>query len=151
MEKNSRINETNKQIILFGKSFKSVKASSVKSNDFLDAYHREFLDDLIYSKERYSKEEITRMPVMRQYRINVLAEKTDKILYNWKRQLINEMVDNLLLSMFHKSKIVKQLVDKCKENQVGMDVTKINIHTLVSEKDIVLHLQKKGIFPKVKV
>lgn len=144
MEKKSRITETNKKVILFGK-----RQDVVIKDDFLDPYHREFLDDLLYSKDRYSQEEIKKMSVMRQYRINVLAEKTEKILYNWKRELINKMVDNLLLSMFHKSKIVKQLVEKCKESQVGMDATRINIHTLVSEKEIVLHLQKKGIFPRV--
>ena len=137
-----------RQEVLFGKSLGNVKARDVK--DFLNPHQRQLLDDLLYSKGRYTEHEIKKLPLIRQYYITELAQKVDKVLYNWKRDLINRHVDDILLKLFPNSKLVRQLVEVCKEKQVGMDATRVDIRNLVSEKDIVTYLQTKGLFPPLK-
>lgn len=142
---NYKFDKSIREDILYGKSLGDVKASDVK--DFLNPHQRQLFNDLLYSKGRYTEQEIKKLPVIRQYYITELAEKVDKVLYNWKRDLINERVDSTLLKLFPNSKIVKQLIEICKENRVGMDATRVDIRNLVSEKEIVTYLQTKGLFP----
>lgn len=142
---NYKFDHPARQEVLFGKTLGDVKASEVK--DFLNPHQRQLLEDLLYSKGRYTEQEIKQLPLIRQYYITELAEKVEKVLYNWKRDLVNDHIDNMLLKMFPKSKLVKQLVEICKEKRVGMDATRVDIRNLVSEKDIVTYLQKKGLFP----
>lgn len=145
---NYKFDDSIRQDVLFGKSLGDVKARDVK--DFLNPSQRQLLDDLLYSKDRYTEQEIKELPLIRQYYITEVSKKVEKVLYNWKRDLINDHVDSTLLKLFPKSKLVKQLVEICKEKRVGMDATRVDIRNLVSEKDIVTYLQNKGLFPPLK-
>lgn len=138
--------QPNREIVLFGKTFKGKEAKTIK-DEFLNDKQRQILDDLLYSKDRYTTEEIKKMPLIRQYYLTEGARRAEQALYNWKREIINSQVDDILLKLFPQSKTVAKIVDMCKENQVGMDVTRIDIRNLVSEKSIVEYLQNKGIFP----
>lgn len=133
-----------KEVVLFGK-----KVDCDPKKDYLPEKYRVILDDILYSKGKYTEEELKHLPLMRQYYIQDVSRRVEKALFNWKREIVNSQVDNLLLKLFPHSQLVKEFVDACKENQVGMDVSHINIHNLVSERDIVKYLQQKGLFPKV--
>lgn len=137
-----------RDIVLYGKTLGHVKARDVK--DFLNPHQRRLLEDILYSKGKYTEQEIKHLPLIRRYYITEVAQKVEKVLYSWKRDLINKEVDDMLLALFPKSKIVRQLVDACKEKRVGMDATRVDIRNLVSEKDIVIYLQTKGLFPPLK-
>lgn len=139
--------QPNREIVLFGKTFKGKSAMSVKDDSTTDR-ERQILEDILYSKDKYSPEEIKQMPLIRQYYLTEVARRAEQALYNWKREIINSQVDDILLKLFPHSKMVAKIVDMCKENQVGMDVTKIDIRNLVSEKEIITYLQNKGVLPK---
>jgi hypothetical protein len=141
-------NQPTREIVLFGKTFKGQDASKIKE-DFLSEKERSVLNDILYSKDVYTPEEIKKLPMIRQYYLTEAARRAEQALYNWKREIVNSQVDAILLKMFPNSKTVKRVVEMCKDNQVGMDVTRVDIHNLASEKEIVTYLQNKGIFPKL--
>lgn len=136
-----------REIKLFGKNFRGVKAREVKE-DFLDKHHRRILNDILYSKGKYTEEQIKKMPLIRQYYILDMARRAERELYNLKREIVNKQLDETLFKLFPKSKIMKQLIEMCTDYKTGVDLDKINIRNLVSEKEIVEYLQSKGIFPK---
>lgn len=136
-----------RDITLFGKQLDGVMAQDAKK-DFLTKHQRQLLDDIVYSKGRYTEEQLKKLPVIRQYYLTEIARKAEQAIYKWKRQLINDRVDRLLLALFPQSKLIQHFVSICKENQVGMDARHIDIRTLVSEQELVEFLQLKGLFPK---
>lgn len=136
-----------KDVVLFGKVYKGKRALSSK-DDFLTPTHRRILNDILYSRHRYTEKQIKEMPLIRQYYILDVARKVEKVLYNWKKEIISARIDNLLLKLFPHSNIVKQFVDVCKENPIGSDISRTDIRTLVSEQEIVEYLRLKGLFPK---
>jgi len=140
--------QPNREIVLFGKTFKGKTAMSVKDDSITDK-ERQLLEDILYSSNRYTPEELKKMPIIRQYYLTEVARRAEQALYNWKREIINSQVDEILLKLFPHSNTVNRIVDICKENQVGMDVTHIDIRNLVNEKEIITYLQNKGIFPKI--
>lgn len=136
-----------KDITLFGKQLNGVMAQDAKK-DFLTPHQRILLNDIVYSKGRYTEQQIKKMPIIRRYYLTEIAKKAEQAIYKWKRQLINDRVDGLLLALFPQSKLIKHFVSICKENQVGMDARHVDIRTLVSEQELVEFLQLKGLFPK---
>ncbi len=136
-----------RDVVLFGKNLRGVKAIDAKK-DFLDKHHRRILNDILYSKGRYTEDQIKKMPLIRQWYILDVSRKAERVLYNWKKEIIAKQLDATLSKMFPKSKLIQQFISMSTEETPGIDVSKINIRNLVSEKDIVEYLQLKGIFPK---
>lgn len=136
-----------KDITLFGKKLNGVEAQDAKKG-YLSDRQRQLLDDIVFSKGRYTEQQLKKMPIIRRYYLTEVARKAEQAIYKWKRQLINDRVDSLLLALFPQSKLINHFVNICKENQVGMDARHIDIRTLVSEQELVEFLQLKGLFPK---
>lgn len=142
-------NDPNKEIKLFGKKFKGSEAPKGKK-DFLTPIQREMFDDLVYARHKMSKYEINTLPLMKKYRIKVLSIEVEKVLNQWKQEIIYSKIDNLLLKLFPKSPLVKQLVNTGYEDVKDLYPQNISIHDIVSEIDIAHHLVGKGLFPKFK-
>lgn len=136
-----------RDVVLFGKSLKGIKAQNVKQ-DFLDKHHRRILNDILYSKGKYTEDQIKKMPLVRQWYILDVSRKAERVLYNWKKEIVEKQLDDVLSKMFPKSKLIQQFIKMSTGESIGVDVSKINIRNLVSEKEIVEYLQLKGIFPK---
>ena len=133
-----------REITLFGKAFKG----QTVEKDFLNPKQRRILNDILYSKGRYTEDQLKKLPLMRQYYLTDIARKVESTLYNWKKQLLSEQIDNTLLKLFPKSRIIRQFIDSSKEKSVHLDVSRVDIRTLVSEQEIVEFLRLKGLFPK---
>ncbi len=137
----------NREIIVFGKSFKGVKASEVKTRS-LNYRSREVLHDVLYGRLRYTPEQIAEMPLIRQYYILDIARRAERALYSWKRDLVTNTVDSWLTVLFPKSKLVQHMVDVSEDKRTGMDVTRIDIRSLVSDAEIIRFLQERHILPQ---
>lgn len=135
-----------KDVTLFGKVYKGHKAQDAK--DYLNPRQRRILNDILYSKGRYTEEQLKKMPLMRQYYILDVARKVEAALYKWKWEMVNGRVDDILTALFPHSKTIKKFINICQEKHLGADVSRIDIRTLVSEQEIVEYLQLKGLFPK---
>lgn len=136
-----------REVVLFGKNLRGVKAQDAKT-DFLDKHHRRILNDILYSKYKYTEDQIKKMPLIRQWYILDVSRKAERVLYNWKKEIIAKQLDTTLSKLFPKSRLVRQFIEMSTEKVPGIDVSKINIRNLVTEKEIVEYLQLKGIFPK---
>ena len=141
--------DPNRDIKLFGKTFKGVKATDIKK-DFLSPQHREIFNDLVYARHRMSKSEIETLPLMKKYRIKVLSREVEKTLNKWKAEVVSKSVDNLLLKLFPKSPIVKQFVNVQMDEKDNIYSDSINTHSIFSELEIAEYLCSKGLFPKFK-
>jgi hypothetical protein len=136
-----------RDIKLFGKSFKRQKASEIRK-DFLTPQQRELFDDLLYSRKRMTQQEIDLLPVNRKYRILVIAKEVERILTEWKKEIIFTKVDSLLLKLFPNSTMVKQMVEVGTDYEDSDYLNNISIHSLVSEQQIAEYLLQKGLFKK---
>lgn len=136
-----------RDIVLFGKNLRGVKAQDAKE-DFLDKHHRRLLNDILYSKGKYTEDQIKKMPLIRQWYILDVSRKAERVIHAWKKEIISKQLDGTLSKLFPKSKLVKQFISMSTGETLGVDVTKINIRNLVTEKEIVEYLQLKGVFPK---
>ena len=141
--------DPNRDIKLFGKEFKGIKASEVKK-DFLTPDLREIFNDLIYAKHKMSKSEIEALPLMKKYRIKVLSQEVEKVLNKWKTEVVNESIDKLLLKLFPHSTMVKKMVEVKPDERDMIHHEGINTHKMFSEKEIAEYLSSKGLFPKFK-
>lgn len=141
--------EHTRDLRLFGKTFKDVKAEDAKK-DFLSSHHREIFDDLLYAKHRMSKAEIDDLPIVKKYRIKVLSKEVEKVLTQWKAEIVTKKVDSLLMKLFPNSPIVKHIVAVQSEEKDEVYSSNINIHSLFSEMEIADYLSSKGLFPKYK-
>lgn len=140
--------DPNRDIKLFGKQFKGVKAADIKK-DFFNKEQREIFDDLLYAKHRMSKSEIEALPLMKQYRVKVLSREVEKTLTKWKAEVVSASVDALLLKLFPKSPIVKQFVEVQPDEKDTFYPDSFNIHSMFSELEIAEYLASKGLFPKL--
>lgn len=137
-----------RDISLFGKTFKGTKASEIKK-DFLTPQQRELFDDLVYAKNHMTKSEINNLPLIKKYRVKVLSKEVEKVLTAWKNEIVYSKIDSLLLKLFPKSPVVKQLVDIGYEDVEDLYKNNISIHSLVTETQIAQYLSDKGLFPKL--
>lgn len=142
-------NDPNRDIKLFGKQFKGVKASDIKK-DFLTLEQRELFDDLVYARKRMTKFEINKLPLSKKYRVKVLSKIVDRELNKWKNEIVSKKVDSLLLKLFPHSPLVKQIVNMGYEDVEEMNSTPISIHSIATEIQIADYLVGKGLFPKFK-
>jgi len=139
--------DPNRDIKLFGKEFKGVKSSEIKT-DFLTPELREIFDDLVYARKRMTKTEIEKLPKEKKYRVTVLSKKVEQVLFDWRNQIVSKKVDSLLLSLFPNSPIVKQMVAVEYDGKENVYNNSINIHNIATEKQIAEYLAEKGLFPK---
>lgn len=137
----------NREIIVFGKSFKGVTAAEVKSRG-LSAQSRAVLHDVLYGRDRYTPAEIAQLPLIRQYYILDIARRAERALYSWKRDLVTDTVDSWLSKLFPNSKLVRHMVQVSDDKRTGMDVTRIDIRSLVSEAEIIRFLKERHILPQ---
>lgn len=137
-----------RNISLFGKTFKETKASEIKK-DFLTPQQRELFDDLVYAKNRMTKSEINNLPLIKKYRVKVLSKEVEKVLTRWKNEIVYSKIDSLLLKLFPKSPVIKQLVNIGYEDVEDLYKNNISIHSLVTETQIAQYLSDKGLFPKI--
>lgn len=140
--------DPNREIKLFGKTLHGVKALQAKE-DYLPSAYRQMLDDVLYARQHMTKEEINELPIMRQYNIRVLGSKIERVLHNWKREIVNTKVDSLLLKLFPRSPFVRQLIEVGEGQKPEMDVNEINIFDLVNERQILSYLQERHLFPTI--
>ncbi len=139
--------DTTKDIRLFGKKFKGVKATEVKK-DFLSVEHRELFDDLLYARHKMSQKEIDSLPIVKKYRIKVLSKEVERVLTQWKAEIVSRKVDSLLLKLFPNSPVVKEFINVQCEDKDNVYYNSINIHSMFSEMEIAEYLSSKGLFPK---
>ena len=70
--------------------------------------------EAIHGLKLYSGDTISQMNFKRKLAIDSTHRRAVRVLNHWKQNLISDEVDNVLLSLFPKSKLVNQLIEKTK-------------------------------------
>lgn len=140
--------DPNRDIKLFGKTFKGVSAQSVKQ-DYLPIAYRQMLDDILYARQHMTSEEINELPLMRQYNVRVLGARVERCLNHWKKEIVSQKVDGFLLKLFPHSGFVKRFIEISSGEKPEMDVNRIDLFDLVSERQVVTYLQERNLFPNI--
>ncbi|MFO0453024.1 MAG: hypothetical protein ACK52I_30925 [Pseudomonadota bacterium] len=97
----------------------------------------------------YSKEELTQMSENKKQLIAIQYTKTKRILNKWKQEILFKGLDDLLLFLFPKSPIIKDMVNTTgylKEYDKADNITFEEIG--ISKNQIVSKLMSYGILPK---
>lgn len=134
-------NSPTRDVVLFGK-----KLNVDTKKDFLTPKERSILEDILYSKHKYSQEEIKSLPLIRQYYITDVARKAEFVLEKWRRELAEKRFNGFLNKVFFNSKLVKQITETDSECNLFPDV---KLRDLTSEQEIVKFLKIKGLFPNL--
>lgn len=138
-----------REITLFGKKLNDIKATDVKE-DFLKPAQRQYLNDLLYARQKLSKEEIAKLPLSRQYYVRVVSKNVERALHKWKCEIVNNKIDSLLLKLFPKSNTVKAFVELSSGEKPEVNPANLTIFDLVTEREIVGYLQANNLFPQFK-
>lgn len=67
------------------------------------------LNEALYGLTQYPQVEITRMPLVERARITELHNRTQRVMMQWKVDIVNNTVDKLLLALFPNSRTVKSI------------------------------------------
>jgi len=132
-------NSPTRDVVLFGK-----KLNVDTKKDFLSPKERSILEDILYSKRKYTQEEIKSLPLIRQYYITDVARKAEFVLEKWRRELAEKRFNGFLNKVFFNSKLVKQITETDSECNLFPDV---KLRDLANEQEIVNFLKTKGLFP----
>lgn len=76
----------------------------------LNKTQQRLYSEVIYGLHYYEEEKVAMMTESKRRQIVDSYRKAQKVLNRWKQQLVNQTVNNFLLSLFPKSPIVKQMV-----------------------------------------
>lgn len=87
--------------------------------------------EVIYGLTIFKPEEISKLSPKRKYEIVTTFKKSQKILNEWKQEIINVKINGFLSKMFPKSKIVNQIISingydetsKCKHSFKELGLT----------------------------
>lgn len=132
-------------------SFKPTKKyQNVKQREYYQFSDKQ--KDIFYKAingfKAYTKEEIDRMSEKKKLFITVRYTKVQRILRNWKQDVTFTQLDDMLLAIFPKSSIVKQLVST--KGHVDIDKKdEISFYDLgISKKQVADRLVEYGFLPE---
>lgn len=87
----------------------TVKYQKVEEEVKLSPKQKDLYSKVMYGFKAYTKEEIAVMSKSKRTNVTITYTKAQRVLRNWKQDLTFSFIDRLLLSMFPKSPIVKQM------------------------------------------
>ena len=94
-----------KNIQLYG----TVKYQQITKTPRFNPKQNDLFAKLMYGFKMFSREELNEMPEITKINIKIGYTKTQRILSKWKQDLTFSKLDELLLFLFPKSPIVKQM------------------------------------------
>lgn len=140
-------------IQLYGNQFKGIQLQDVTvpqlvESDILSDYQNKLYKDAIHGLSYYSKKDIEKMSVRERTAIFRVNAKTQRVLNAWKQTIVNMEVDGFLKTLFPKSKIVDQILEKTKTNYDDKIISDFSFAELgISKKQIINKLIQEQVLP----
>ena len=66
--------------------------------------------EVVYGLKSYTENQLAKLPEVRKQAINQRFNRAQRFLNGWKQEIINKKVDDFLVSLFPKSKIIKHMI-----------------------------------------
>jgi len=127
----------------------TVKYQKIEEEIKLTPKQKEIYSKVLYGFKAYTPEEISNMS--ERYKINVTVSytKAQRILRNWKQDLTFGFIDKLLLTIFPKSPIVKQLTNLTGHLNIIQKEDEISFKDLgINQQKIIKKLMEFKLLPK---
>ena len=111
--------------------------------------HQNFLyKRALFGLSMYEPEELKIMHWDKKRRIHKVNKHAQNILNIWKQQIINQITNDILGSLFGNSRLVKDIVGKCGNYTDSRYINTLDFKSLgISKKDIVDKLIVEGVLP----
>jgi hypothetical protein len=87
----------------------TVKYQKIEEEFKLNPKQKDLYSKVVYGFKAYTKEEISSMSESKKVNVTVSYTKAQRILRNWKQDLTFSFIDKLLVTLFPKSPVVKQM------------------------------------------
>lgn len=84
---------------------------TVKYQKVLNPKQNELFTNLVYGFKKFTREELNQMPEQAKIDLKVNYTRAQRILNKWKQDLTFSFIDKLLVSLFPKSPVVKEIVN----------------------------------------
>jgi hypothetical protein len=141
-----------KKLKIFGDTYKGKRYQKFDCGEF-NSYQRRLYKDAVYGLNSYSLQELRAMTLKEKLEIKKLNHETQQALNDWKQEIVNDMVDDLLS---HGIPGFERLMDKIRAVlQVGQkftsrkEISNLSFADLkLTKRDVALKLMQKGILPQ---
>jgi hypothetical protein len=132
---------------LFGDSYRGKRYQQFEQDAF-SAYQNRLYKDAVYGLSSYRLEELQRMSIQDKLAIKKTHRLAQYILNRWKQEIVFKLTDDFLRSVFHKSKVVRQLINSSSDylnlNETNhFEFAELNLNKI----DIALKLVEEKILP----
>lgn len=141
-----------KKLKILGDNYKGKRYQEFDCSEF-NGYQRRLYKDAVYGLNSYSLRDLRSMTLKEKLEIKKLNHSAQQALNDWKQELVNDMVDDLLI---HGLPHCGKLMDKIKAVfQVGerftsrKEISNLSFADLkLTKRDVALRLMQKGILPQ---
>lgn len=132
-----------------GITYQDRKPSIVYESDVFSPYQNRLYKQALHGLAIYTDVELSKMTFRDKLKIENLHRRAQRILNEWKQSIVSTEIDKILLSMFHKSKILrKEFIEKT-QNYTNNALT--NYQTFaelrITRVDIARKLVDEGVLP----
>ncbi|HEY4062276.1 MAG TPA: hypothetical protein VGM30_10270 [Puia sp.] len=134
-----------------GKSYQDRTPSLVFESDVFSPYQNRLYKDALHGLSMYTDKEIATMSFKDKLKIENLHKRAQRVLNEWKQSIVSKEVDDLLLSLFHKSTFLKKSIIERTKNYTNNALTNYQSFAElgISRIDIAKKLIEQGILPRV--
>jgi hypothetical protein len=87
----------------------TVKYQNIEEKTKLNFKQKDLYSKVVYGFKAYTKEELQQMPERARQNVIITYSKAQRLLRNWKQDLTYSFVDKLMLTLFPKSSIARQM------------------------------------------
>jgi len=132
-----------------GVTYQDRRPSVVYESEVFSAYQNKLYKQALHGLSIYTDEELSQMSFKEKLQVENLHQRAQRILNEWKQSIVSTEIDKLLLSMFHKSKLLrKEIVEKTKNytnNTLATNQTFAELR--ITRVDIARKLVEEGVLP----
>lgn len=132
---------------LFGDSYRGKNYQQFEQ-DVFNAYQNRLYKNAVYGLASYDLPQLRQMNLREKLAIKRIHRLTQQVLNQWKQEIVSKLVDEFLLSVFHKSRWVKDMVASTTEYTNVKETNCFDFSELnISKADIALKLMEQNILP----
>ena len=132
---------------LFGDSYHG-KHYQQFEQDVFNQYQNRLYKDAVYGFSSYTLLQLRKMSISEKLQIKRVNRHAQDVLNRWKQEIVYKHVDNFLVSVFHKSKGVRRMIEWSSNFTNAKEVNSFGFAELNIRKiDIALKLIEEKILP----
>lgn len=136
-----------KKLQVYGESYKGKRYQQFELDEFTP-YQNRLYKDAVYGLSSYTITDLKKMSISEKVEIKKINKLAQRILNEWKQEIVSKLVDDFLLNVFYNSRTVKKMIMysynyTCEKVVNHLSFAELNI----SKRHIALKLMEQKILP----